>query len=153
MFLDFNSDYYIGSHIKATNPWFLAPPLIEHHHGIYVGNGEVIHNSKRHGKPNLRKTSLAEFAKGRRVSVVDGAYHDYDAARRAERALYWGIGDYTLLFNNCEHFARHCKGLRGSTDLERKVGEGINFSIRTASKPSVWKLISRLFTKSGGTLF
>ena len=82
------------------------------HHGIDVGDGTVIHlagDGRGKREASVRRSSLAEFAKGSRIRV-----HPYGSARfdpditvtRAESRL--GAAGYHLLTNNCEHFAYWC---------------------------------------------
>jgi hypothetical protein len=78
------------------------------HHGIYVGDGNVVHYGALIydviRKP-VEEVSLECFAQKRPVFVVD---HDEttlgaeEVIRRARSRL--GEGSYRLLSNNCEHF-------------------------------------------------
>lgn len=108
--------------------WLLAadqePPLGAHvvsprhgydHHGIYVGNGMVVHyGGLAHGlcRGPVEEVSLARFADGRAVWVRSGASQRFDCEeviRRARSRV--GENRYRLLTNNCEHFCEWC--LRG----------------------------------------
>ena len=82
------------------------------HHGIYVGDGKVVHygalmfNVIR--RP-VEEVSLAAFAEGRPVFVVAHCESGFDAGeaiRRARSRL--GEKQYRLLSNNCEHFVEWC---------------------------------------------
>lgn len=88
------------------------------HHGIYMGNGQVIHyagystdsNNPQAGGDCIEVVSLQEFADGREVYV-----RRYQATRQADtdailaRALSrLGEDRYCLFRNNCEHFATWC---------------------------------------------
>jgi hypothetical protein len=82
------------------------------HHGIYVGDGKVVHygalmfNVIR--RP-VEEVSLAAFAEGRPVFVVAHCESGFDAGeaiRRARSRL--GEKRYRLLSNNCEHFVEWC---------------------------------------------
>jgi hypothetical protein len=83
------------------------------HHGIYIGDGRVVHYGAL--KYNLirrpvEETTLAEFAEGRPVYVVTHCESGFDAAetiRRARSRL--GEKQYRLLSNNCEHFVEWCR--------------------------------------------
>jgi hypothetical protein len=92
-----------GDHIRAGRPG--AP----HHDGIYLGNGHVIHlTGGAKGDARVRTDPLAVFAEGRPVTIRPYAgNHDPDAiiARAMSRL---GDGNYHLVFNNCQHFARWC---------------------------------------------
>jgi hypothetical protein len=82
------------------------------HHGIYVGDGNVVHYGALMydliRKP-VEEVSLAAFAEGRPVYVVTHCEGSFDAAeiiRRARSRL--GEKQYRLLSNNCEHFVEWC---------------------------------------------
>jgi lecithin:retinol acyltransferase len=92
------------------------PPLASHlvtpralytHHGIYVGNGTVVHYAGfayglRRGP--VEQVSLERFARGRIVRIQPG-YRRFDRLEVVERALSRvGESRYRLLTNNCEHF-------------------------------------------------
>lgn len=79
------------------------------HHGIDCGDGTVIHYSKRGEVPKVTQTTLAEFAGTGRVMVKHYAtcYVPDATIVRAKSRL--GEQKYSLLLNNCEHFATWCK--------------------------------------------
>jgi hypothetical protein len=95
-----------GDHIHTGYPWKA------HHDGIYLGDGLVIHltGTADGGKAAARVQidSLARFAAGRPVTVrrYAGAHDPADIIARAMSRL--GEGNYNLIFNNCQHFARWC---------------------------------------------
>lgn len=79
------------------------------HHGIYTGQGRVIHFS---GEPMakfnavVKSTSLEEFLDGDTLTIVAEPASTARATwviERAKRSL--GDGGYSLVWNNCEHFA------------------------------------------------
>lgn len=82
------------------------------HHGIYAGNGEVIHYGGFHhsvGRRPVESISLRSFAAGRRIGVrlePDAVYRGLDAVTRARSRL--GEDRYGILTNNCEHFCTWC---------------------------------------------
>jgi len=86
------------------------------HHGIYVGQGRVVHYAA-HALGLLRspveEVSLADFAQGRRIWTrwTDlPSYHREEVIRRARSRVV--ETRYQLLRNNCEHFCEWC--LRGA---------------------------------------
>ena len=95
-----------GDHLRAGRPGGY------HHDGIYLGIGQVIHLTSIPGEgtagARVRIDPLEVFASGRPVTARPYAgNHDPDAI--ITRALsQFGEGNYHLLFNNCQHFARWC---------------------------------------------
>lgn len=116
--------------------WLLTeddtPPLAAHlvtarrgytHHGIYVGDGRVVHyaglsRSWRSGP--VEEVSLAEFACGReiRVRTCDNPqFEPGEVVARARSRL--GEDRYQILANNCEHFCEWClRGRNRSSQVE-----------------------------------
>ncbi len=80
------------------------------HHGIYVGNNEVIHyNMNPDGKIVIHRASLEDFSEGRKIYCMKESesplkYSRHEAVRRATARL--GEGRYNLMMNNCENFVR-----------------------------------------------
>lgn len=95
-----------GDHLRAHRPDGI------HHDGIYLGNGQVIHlcGTPDTGKAGalVRTDTLEVFAAGRPVTVRPYAgNHDPEAI--IDRAVSrFGLGNYHLICNNCQHFARWC---------------------------------------------
>jgi hypothetical protein len=95
----------IGAHL--VTPWMGYT-----HHGIYAGDGKVIHYGALMydliRKP-VEEVSLDAFAEGRPIYVVahaDAAFEPAEVIRRARSRL--GEKRYRLLSNNCEHFVEWC---------------------------------------------
>jgi hypothetical protein len=91
------------------------------HHGIYVGEGRVIHYAGPFLYPRgcVEEVALEDFADGRPVSVgsAPGWACAEDIVRRARSRL--GECRYNLLSNNCEHFCNWCQlGEARSTQVE-----------------------------------
>lgn len=89
------------------------------HHGIYVGNNDIIHYS---GEPGIKGIvtyiSLEDFAKDDTFWVYehDDMLPSEDIIRRAKSQL--NADDYHLIFNNCEHFAHWCcTGIKWSNQV------------------------------------
>lgn len=96
------------------------------HHGIYVGEGMVVHYTGEPGQKEnaaVKKTSLAEFAAGDEIRIKSHIFCS-DADTVVARALgRLGERDYNLVFNNCEHFAHWCKtGSAESEQVQQKAG-------------------------------
>jgi Lecithin retinol acyltransferase len=98
-------DLPLGAHL-VTPRWFYR------HHGIYAGNGRVIHyagfKTLFHRGP-VEETTLEAFAGGRGIRVKPWAAPRFSGSESVARARS-RIGEdrYRLLSNNCLHFARWC---------------------------------------------
>lgn len=82
------------------------------HHGIYVGQDQVIHYSGMASgisKGCVELTSLEEFSQGKTIKVKDYQKTPFTGHQICERAKSKiGESRYNILFNNCEHFATWC---------------------------------------------
>ncbi len=117
-----NRPLAVGDHIRIVSRW-----LVYGHHGIYIGNGKVIHyhdSYYRQWKAEVKVASLLEFtdkqpmANIRIVEYEDEVYSPEEVVKRARRRL--GERKYSLRTNNCEHFATWCKtGKARSKQVER----------------------------------
>jgi len=116
---DAGAEYAIdlGAHIVSEREGYS-------HHGIYAGNGQVIHYGGFHhsiGRRPVESISLRSFAAGRRVGVrsePDALYRGMDAVARARSRL--GEDRYRILTNNCEHFCTWCvRGVARSEQVRR----------------------------------
>ena len=94
------------------------------HHGIYVGDGKVVHyaglsRSWRSGP--VEEVSLAEFACGREIRVrvcSNPQFEPREVVMRARSRL--GENCYRVLVNNCEHFCEWClRGRNRSSQVEQ----------------------------------
>jgi hypothetical protein len=102
------------------------------HYGIYAGKGRVIHYSGENshfGKDvGIRETSLKHFAGGGKYNVLQFVgsqpFSGKETVNRARSRL--GEESYSLLFNNCEHFALWCKtGRSKSIQVEKAVATAV----------------------------
>ncbi|MBU1668193.1 lecithin retinol acyltransferase family protein [bacterium] len=84
------------------------------HHGLYIGNGEVIHLSRKGG--GVLCTSLSYFSDGNSIRVKRQASNPSEAISRAKE--YVGEEGYCLFSNNCEQFVNYCiKGKKSSNQV------------------------------------
>ncbi len=108
-----------GAHIISPRRGYL-------HHGIYVGDGRVVHYAGLaygllliHGV--VEEVSVAKFARGRNVWVrwrQTPAFGPAEIIRRARSRV--GEDRYRILHNNCEHFCEWCvHGKSRSYQVER----------------------------------
>ena len=95
----------IGTHLKSSRG-------IYSHHGIYVGNEEVIHYSgfSEMGKiGKIEKVSLNEFSGNTGYEIIkhnNTQYSGIEIVKRAKSRL--GEDAYHIITNNCEHFVNWC---------------------------------------------
>jgi hypothetical protein len=131
-------DAPIGSHMVTPRRGYL-------HHGIYVGDGKVVHYAGLcygiHRGP-VEEVTLARFASGRPVWIRSSGMPNFGAketVRRARSRL--GEDRYRLLTNNCEHFCEWClRGTPRSHQVEallRQPGRALRamLGLLTGSKP------------------
>jgi hypothetical protein len=98
----------LGSHLVTPRRGYL-------HHGIYVGDGKVVHYAGLAGglqRGPVEEVPLARFTRGRPVWVKSHAPSSFECREVIQRARS-RVGEdcYRLLTNNCEHFCEWC--LRG----------------------------------------
>src|SRR5262245_910805 len=110
----------LGAHLVTPRGWY-------EHHGVYVGNGRVVHyaglsTSFRRGP--VEETSLESFAGefGFRIEPhAAPAFSPEEIVLRARTRI--GENRYRVFANNCEHFCEWCvAGRAKSTQVERLTG-------------------------------
>jgi hypothetical protein len=97
------------------------------HHGIYLGDGRVMHYAGRIKYPQglVEEISLAEFSEGRAFRAEmsqTGRFEANEIVSRARSRL--GERRYDLLRNNCEHFCNWCR-----------LGENRSFQVEWLTAP------------------
>jgi hypothetical protein len=110
------TEFELGAHLVTQRAGY-------GHHGIYAGNGNVIHYAglctSLHRGP-IEEVSLERFAAGHQVFVArdrQARYAGTEAVERARSRL--GENDYRLLTNNCEHFCTWCVCGKGRSEQVR----------------------------------
>lgn len=105
----------VGDHLIVSRPLFKGYGHLYTHHGIYVGANMVIHYAGlangvfKKGSSHVQLASLKDFADGQKIEVHHYDSRPFHAAKIVERArARLGEDRYHLVFNNCEHFSRHC---------------------------------------------
>ena len=108
------------------------------HHGLYIGNQEVIHYDGKFGSDSGRitKVTLAEFCEGASCRVRDYPLRVYGRKESVERASQrLGESDYNLVLNNCEQFVAWFEPehriVRLATPFFEKRFAGMDWSILT----------------------
>jgi hypothetical protein len=104
--------------------WLVTPRRGYTHHGIYVGDGRVVHYaglSQNWRRGPVRVVSLSEFSSGRDVWIHRTPTARYVGSLAAQRALSRvGEDRYRVMTNNCEHFCAWClDGESRSRQVER----------------------------------
>ena len=91
-----------------------------YHHGIYEGNGQVIHFAGPTmeqlvdaEKVMVRRSTLDEFSGGRNIEIRKYTLKEKLTKFPVEKVLArararLGEKGYDILYNNCEHFANAC---------------------------------------------
>ena len=121
----------IGDHLVTPRTGYT-------HHGIYIGNGEVIHYSgfaNGQSTGTICITSVKAFANGHDVSVREHFFRRYDGKETVERA-HRRLGEdwYNVLINNCEHFVNWCvNGLHSSNQVNNLIA-AISSAYNTANE-------------------
>lgn len=101
------------------------------HYGIYVGNGTVVHfagdksNELSARSAHIQKTTLEGFRKNGEVQIETRCRPSFsrkETVMRALNAVGSEKGNYSLPWNNCEHFANWCRyGEKKSAQVEQAV--------------------------------
>ncbi len=121
----------IGAHLVIPRKWYT-------HHGVYVGNGRVVHYSglsRAFQRGPIEETSLANFARQFGFEVqphVAPAFSADEIVRRAKSRL--GENRYAIISNNCEHFCEWCISGRARSrqiDALVKIPAGVARGIAT----------------------
>lgn len=94
---------------------------VTEHHGLYIGNGKVIHLSRESG--GVTRSSISYFGDRDKIRVKRQAPNPSEAISRAES--YLGQVGYNLFSNNCEQFVNYCiKGKKRSNQVSN-VAHGV----------------------------
>jgi Lecithin retinol acyltransferase len=95
----------LGAHI-------ITPRLGYWHHGIYVGDGKVVHYaglSRAFHRGPVEEITVDRFTAGRPLLVRQDCQHKFSCQVAVQRARSRvGESKYRILTNNCEHFCNWC---------------------------------------------
>jgi hypothetical protein len=121
------------------------------HHGIYVGNGRVVHyaglcESLQAGP--VEEVSLERFAANRPVWIEYRPLPGFAAGQVVARARSrLGESRYRLLTNNCEHFCTWCRyGCPRSDQVRGLLVRPL------AALGLLWRLLPRLLVRASPQL-
>ncbi|MBM3289409.1 MAG: hypothetical protein FJY92_04585, partial [Candidatus Hydrogenedentes bacterium] len=115
------------------------------HHGIDCGDGTVIHYTGElfdRANAAVRRTPMAQFAKGGRVRVVksDASFDAEAIIARAEGRLE--EMRYSTVSNNCEHFATWCRtGRRESKQVRRAIAAAATLGVAVVTAAGTFAAI------------
>lgn len=119
------------------------------HHGLYVGDGRVIHYSGLAdglSRGAIELCSLDEFRAGRPVRVREHLLRVYSREESVERA-YSRLGEnlYSVFLNNCEHFVTWCiQGLHSSRQVNTAAAALLGTrSLATSATPATGKAVAQ----------
>lgn len=101
--------YAVGEHLRVRR-FHADTQRPFDHHGIYLGGGELIEYDGPVSSGKVRLTTLADFGRSNEpIDVVpsERRYPPEEVAARARSRL--GEQRYSLVFQNCEHFAYWCR--------------------------------------------
>ena len=141
-----------GDHIKANR-------LVYTHHGVYIGDGWVIHYAGEGWAqlddvktPRVQRDRLSTFRGDSKATVVQ---HPNPAppdtvVKRAKSRL--GEEDYDLIWNNCEHFATACvTGVGWSNQVAEAAKDGgLGWVALLLAGPIGWAAAGGAFIAKGG---
>jgi hypothetical protein len=131
----------LGTDALAPGTELIVDRLAYRHHGIYLGEGLVIHYAGRIRYPHglIEAVPLRSFVGKRHVHVgrrPAESRHGEAIVRRARSRL--GERRYAILSNNCEHFCSWCQvGESRSKQVDRLLQR-----IR-AVRCAVWSIFPR----------
>lgn len=115
------------------------------HHGIYIGNNQVIHYSglaDDQSSGEICQVSLEKFCNGNKVRVKQHPSRKYSPIETVERASSRILEDwYNVLLNNCEHFANWC--IEGKHESEQ-----VNDLIKNVAACVVYRELYQAYKKS-----
>jgi hypothetical protein len=128
-----------GNEEPALGAHLVTPRLAFAHHGIYVGDGNVVHYgalARQFRRAPVEEVSLAFFAHGKALYMRPHPAPRFDCQEVIGRARSrLGENSYGLLCNNCEHLCEWCvQGVSRSLQVERVLSFPAAFvrSIREA---------------------
>jgi hypothetical protein len=126
-------DWPLGTHLTTPRRGYV-------HHGIYAGDGRVIHYAgyqRLFRRAPVLETTVEQFAGGYAVRAEDESpvsFGGTDAVARARSRL--GEDRYRVWTNNCEHFVHWClSGTARSAQVER-WGRRLRGALAALASPS-----------------
>jgi HRAS-like suppressor 3 len=125
----------VGAHVASPRRGYV-------HHGIYAGNGRVIHYAGFHRayrRGPVEETTLERFTRGRGLQVRAHAAPRYEGAAVVARArTRLGENRYRLWSNNCEHFVEWCIAGTGRSAQVEAWRSRARRTLSVLSVPLAW---------------
>lgn len=127
----------LGAVIYAKRPLY-------RHYGVYVG-GNLVVNFVAKGKVSeisakeafIQESTLEEFLEGDELFIEKDSGEGFspeETVARAKSHVGKLKGEYSLVFNNCEHFAHWCKyGKKKSGQVEKAVAVAVALGVSVLS--------------------
>jgi hypothetical protein len=128
--------FIAGDHLVTK----IDPLGLTQHHGLCIGNDEVIHLGK---SGIVEQISLEAFAEGQPIRVIDIASCTATALERAHSQL--GQRPYHLFHGNCEHFVTWC--LTGEPSSEQ-ISNSVHLSSQVIARSG---LLGKTVSKAAST--
>jgi cell wall-associated NlpC family hydrolase len=113
-------DLSLGDHIYVKR-------LLYSHHGIYAGDGKVIHytgEEKEKKDPSVRETNIDGFLKGGKLKKRNHKRRLPSSETLSLAKEHLSDKNYSLTLNNCEHFATYCATGKKKSNQVRKTAVG-----------------------------
>ena len=100
-----DASWPLGTHLTSPRRGYV-------HHGIYVGDGRVIHYAGFHRafrRGPVEEIPLEQFGRGRSVRALPASAAQFGGSEAVARArTRLGEDRYRVWTNNCEHFVHWC---------------------------------------------
>jgi len=119
--------------IRGDHIYVRRRGLLYSHHGIYTGEGTVIHfkgEDKEKQDPEVILTEIENFLSGGKLRIRDykKRLSHSESFRNAQDLL--SEKGYSLPGNNCEHFATYCAtGKKKSKQVRRAIGSFVAITV------------------------
>jgi hypothetical protein len=144
---DSNGEPPVGAHLVTRRPGYL-------HHGIYIGDGNVIHYAGWSRDPSGGPVEVVTLDGFGRPRARGGAPRACALRRDAGRAPR-GVAPrrqcrYRLLTNNCEHFCLWCLFGVGRSEQVASCLRNPAHGLAVAAMLIAWVLAARLYPGMGG---
>ncbi|XP_071961310.1 phospholipase A and acyltransferase 4-like [Antedon mediterranea] len=131
------------SYVKAGDLVIVNRTLYDHW-AVYIGNGDVIHlsgaefNIKAKETAYVHRVTFEDFVRDDDAEVEcipcppDVSRKEVVRRAKSEEGHFFRNRKYSLVFNNCEHFARWCHGRAESKQVQnvRPLRPVVDHSVR-----------------------